>query len=139
MHPPSPIPLCLDRGIAAQETSAALSAQFLKSFCHQGAKGFKSFSSLLPINPLGAVKAQEEISTSVPGGLCWERCGGCADCICCSPLSTALRTISREEQTGSHQNMKATIGPGCQSDTKPAVLTWLDDNLVWNGPVKFSH
>lgn len=64
----------------------------------------------------------------------------------CSLLSVALGTIREEEWIVSHKNMKATITPGSwmtpkhmHSFTEQPVLTWLDDNLVWNDPVKFSH
>jgi len=64
----------------------------------------------------------------------------------CSLLSMALGIIRREKRTVSQENMKATITPGAQktpkhthSFTEQRALTWLDDNLVWNDPVKFSH
>lgn len=64
----------------------------------------------------------------------------------CSLLIIVLRMTTREKRTVSHENMKATITPGSwmipkhmYSFMEQLVLTWLDDNLVWNDPVKFSH
>lgn len=61
------------------------------------------------------------------------------NCIGCSLLSIAWRTASREEQTVSPRNMKATTTPGSRA-TPPSWSNWylLGWTIIWYGTIQWN-